>query len=68
MPSITIDEVEYNIEDFTNEATEILNIIQLNQRITNDKDHEIQCLKAIASVKIAELKKLLTGEDTPTDG
>ena len=56
MTTVTIDKVEYNIEDFTEAATESLKIVQANLRITADKEHELQCLKAIGAVKVAELK------------
>ena len=67
MTTVTIDEVQYTIEDFTDSAKELLRIVQANQRITADKEHEIQCLKAIGAVKVAELKQLLTGEEAPSD-
>ena len=67
MTTVTIDKVEYNIEDFTEAATETLKIVQANLRITADKEHELQCLKAIGAVKVAELKQLLTGEEAPSD-
>ena len=67
MTTVTIDEVEHTIEDFTDAAKELLRIVQANQRINADKEHEIQCLKAIGSVKVAELKQLLTGEEAPSD-
>ena len=67
MTTVTIDEVQYTIEDFTDSAKELLRIVQANQRITADKEHELQCLKAIGAVKVAELKQLLTGEEAPSD-
>ena len=73
MTTVTLDEVEYTIEDFTDEAKKVLNLVQHLQSVTGthqlnaDKEHELQCLKAIGAVKVAELKQLLTGEEAPSD-
>jgi hypothetical protein len=67
MTKITLDEVEYTIEDFTNEAKNVLNLVQNLQKITDDHKLNAQCTDALLKVKISELRQLLTGEETPTD-
>jgi len=67
MTTVTLDEVEYTIEDFTDEAKNVLNLVQHLQRVTEGHQLNAQCTDAMLKVKIAELKQLLTGEEAPSD-
>jgi hypothetical protein len=67
MTTVTLDEVEYTIEDFTDEAKKVLGLVQHLQKLTEDHRLNAQCTDTLLKVKIAELKQLLTGEEAPSD-
>jgi|TARA_R110000822_G_scaffold282431_1_gene404004 hypothetical protein len=67
MTTVTLDEVEYTIEDFTDEAKKVLNLVQHLQSVTGTHQLNAQCTDAMLKVKVAELKQLLTGEEAPSD-
>ena len=59
---VTIDEVEYESDDFTDTQKNLLQEITINNNIQSSKNYEIHCLKFTNETLVAKLKEEL---DTP---
>tara|TARA_A100001515_G_scaffold112344_1_gene93483 strand:+ start:8394 stop:8591 length:198 start_codon:yes stop_codon:yes gene_type:complete len=63
MTKLTIDEIEYDIDDFTDEQKAIVNLIQYNDTVVRQLEHELQCVSAVGKMKVNELKQSLGHKD-----
>ena len=63
MTKLTIDETEYDIDDFTDEQKAIINLIQYNDTVVRQLEHELQCVSAVGKMKVNELKQSLGHQD-----
>tara|TARA_R100001082_G_scaffold108479_1_gene83763 strand:+ start:565 stop:762 length:198 start_codon:yes stop_codon:yes gene_type:complete len=63
MTKLTIDETEYDIDDFTDEQKAIVNLIQYNDTVVRQLEHELQCVSAVGKMKVNELKQSLGHKD-----
>jgi hypothetical protein len=61
--TITIDDVEHDVEVMTDEQKTLVNIIHTNKTTANLLNHQIQCVNAIGTVKTEELRQLLAATD-----
>ena len=63
MTKLNIDETEYDIDDFTDEQKAIINLIQYNDTVVRQLEHELQCVSAVGKMKVNELKQSLGHQD-----
>jgi hypothetical protein len=63
MTKLNIDETEYDIDDFTDEQKAIVNLIQYNDTVVRQLEHELQCVSAVGKMKVNELKQSLGHKD-----
>jgi hypothetical protein len=63
MTKLNIDETEYDIDDFTDEQKAIVNLIQYNDTVVRQLEHELQCVSAVGKMKVNELKQSLGHQD-----
>jgi hypothetical protein len=68
---ITIDDAEYAIDEMTDEQKSMVNVIDLNLKVTNSIaaqalqiNHQLDCLKQIGQARIEQLKNSLKSETT----
>ena len=59
MAIITLEETEYETDDMSKEAQDVVKIVETNQQASTILNHTLQCVNAIGSMKIKELKTLL---------
>ena len=59
MTTVSINDVDYDTENMTTKQLSLLNVVQQNNVIANQLDHQIQCVRAIGKVKLEELAKSL---------
>ena len=64
--TITIDDAEHDVETMSEEQKNLVNIIHTNKTTANLLNHQLQCVTAIGSVKVEELRQLLAS--TEQDG
>ena len=62
MAKMTLDDVEYETDDFTEEQNNILQEIQYNNRIQTDMNYKLQGLRSMSESLVAALKQSLTTE------
>ena len=63
MAALTINDKEYNIDDMNEEQQELVKILQQNAIVTNQLDHQLQCVRAVGKVKADELSNLLDADE-----
>jgi hypothetical protein len=59
MAKVTIDEVEYESDDFTDTQKNLLQEITINNNIQSQKNYELHCLKFTNETLVAKLKEEL---------
>ena len=59
MAKVTIDEVEYESDDFTDTQKNLLQEITINNNIQSNKTYQIHCLKFTNQTLVAKLKEEL---------
>jgi hypothetical protein len=64
MAKLTIDEVEYETDDFTEDQNKLLGEIEYNSNVQRQIDYQLHALRSIAELRVAALKHLLTTETT----
>jgi len=62
MTKLTLDEKEYEIEDFTDAQKEMVNILNLGSNSSTLLNHMLQCVTAIQQMKTDELRQSLKGD------
>jgi len=62
MTKLTLDEKEYEIEDFTDAQKEMVNILNLGSNSSTLLNHMLQCVNAIQQMKTDELRQSLKGD------
>ena len=62
MTKLTLDEKEYEIEDFTDTQKEMVNILNLGSNSSTLLNHMLQCVTAIQQMKTDELRQSLKGD------
>lgn len=63
MAKITIDEVEYDSDDFTEEQSKLLNEITYNNNIQTQMNYQLQGLRSMSESLVAALNKSLKTEE-----
>ncbi len=67
MTTITIDNVKHEEADLTDDQKKLVQEVQINQNAITLLDHQLNCLKAAGTVKLAELRKILKPVEEKTD-
>jgi hypothetical protein len=67
MTKVTVDEVEYDTDNMTNDQKNILNVLNKGSNSMGLLEHMTQCVKAIQKIKVNELKKSLGVKDDKSD-
>ena len=67
MTSITIDNVKHEEADLNDDQKKLVQEVQINQNAITLLDHQLNCLKAAGTVKLAELRKILKPVGEKTD-
>ena len=67
MTSITIDNVKHEEADLNDDQKKLVQEVQINQNAITLLDHQLNCLKAAGTVKLAELRKILKPVEEKTD-
>jgi len=60
MAQITIDDIEYNTEDFTDKETALFKEIQYNAAVQKQLTYQLQCVTAVSNNATGQLKDSLT--------
>ena len=64
MAKLTIDEVEYETDDFTEDQNKLLGEIQYNSNVQRQIDYQLHTLRSISESLVIALKDSLTTETT----
>ena len=67
MAKVTIDEVEYDTDNMTDDQKNILNVLNKGSNSMGLLEHMTQCVNAIQKIKVNELKKSLGVKDDKSD-
>jgi len=67
MAKVTIDEVEYDTDNMTDDQKNILNVLNKGSNSMGLLEHITQCVNAIQQIKVTELKKSLGVKDDKSD-
>jgi len=67
MTKVTIDEVEYDTDNMTDDQKNILNVLNKGSNSMGLLEHITQCVNAIQQIKVTELKKSLGVDDDKSD-
>ena len=62
MVKLTLDEVEYETDDFTEDQNKLLGEIQYNNNIQTQMNYQLQGLRSMSESLVATLKNTLTTE------
>jgi|TARA_R110002124_G_scaffold63455_1_gene173896 hypothetical protein len=66
MTKITLDDIEYDSEDFNEKQTGILQEIQYNGKVKNQLEYQLHSVSTVGSILVDRLKTSLVSE-TITD-
>jgi|TARA_R110000751_G_scaffold171516_1_gene277954 hypothetical protein len=67
MTKITLDDIEYDSEDFTEAQTDILQEIQYNSNVKRQLEYQLHSVSTLGAILVDRLKKSLTSETVPKD-
>ena len=67
MAQITIDDIEYNTEDFTDKETALFKEIQYNAVVQQHLTYQLQCVTAVSNNATGQLKASLTTSSSAPD-
>tara|TARA_R110002124_G_scaffold248153_1_gene413251 strand:- start:80 stop:283 length:204 start_codon:yes stop_codon:yes gene_type:complete len=67
MAKVTVDEVEYDTDNMTDDQKNILNVLNKGSNSMGLLEHITQCVNAIQQIKVTELKKSLGVDDDKSD-
>tara|TARA_R110002020_G_scaffold41818_1_gene122936 strand:- start:3650 stop:3862 length:213 start_codon:yes stop_codon:yes gene_type:complete len=65
MAKITLDEIEYDTEDFTEKEVAMLNEIQFNGSIKQQLEYQWRCVSNVGNSLVKELKASLESSSEP---
>jgi|TARA_R110000751_G_scaffold97230_3_gene189217 hypothetical protein len=65
MAKITLDEIEYDSEDFSEEQSQILLEIKYNSGIKQQLEYQLHSVTTVGSILVDRLKKALVSETIP---
>ena len=63
MTKVTIDEIEYDTDNMTDDQKGIINVLNKGSNSMSLLEHITQCVNAIQQLKLTELKKSLEVDD-----
>ena len=63
MGTLTIDDKEYNIDDFDDNQKQIVNILNVGTNSVALLNHIVQCVQAVQQLKTNELRSSLDLKD-----
>jgi hypothetical protein len=63
MTKITLDELDYDTDDFNDEQTQIFTEITYNSNLQTQLRYQLQALEAVANATVGKLKESLTAEE-----
>jgi hypothetical protein len=63
MTKITLDELDYNTEDFNDEQRQLFSEITYNNNLQTQLRYQLQALDAVANATIGKLKESLTAKE-----
>jgi len=66
MTKITLNDVEYDSEDFSEEQTKVLQEIQYNVNIKRQLDYQLHSVATLGSILVDRLKKSLVSDAKET--
>ena len=67
MTKVTLDDIEYDSEDFNDNQKETLRELMHNNSIKVDLEYQLASLGIVAELLMTRLKKSLTAEKTDDD-
>ena len=67
MAKLTLDDVEYETDDFTDEQKQILGEVTYNNNVHTQLKYQMQGMEVMNNMLVAKLKKVLTVETTETE-
>jgi len=65
MTKITLDDIEYNTEDFSEDQTSLLKEIQYNGNIKQQLEYQLHSISTVGNGLVDRLKKSLVSETIP---
>jgi hypothetical protein len=65
MTKITLDDIEYDSEDFSEDQTSLLKEIQYNGNIKQQLEYQLHSISTVGNGLVARLKKSLVSETIP---
>jgi|TARA_R110000803_G_scaffold84786_1_gene151038 hypothetical protein len=65
MTKITLDDIEYDSEDFNEKQTGILQEIQYNGKVKNQLEYQLHSVSTVGSILVDRLKTSLVSETIP---
>ncbi len=67
MAKLTLDDVEYETDDFTDEQKQILGEITYNNNLQTQLKYQMQGMEVMNNMLVAKLKEVLIVETTETE-
>lgn len=67
MATLTLDDVEYETDDFTDEQKQILGEITYNNNLQTQLKYQMQGMEVMNNMLVAKLKEVLIVETTETE-
>ena len=67
MTKVTLDDIEYDSDDFTEDQTNILNEIQYNGNVKRQLEYNLHSVTVVGNILVERIKKSLVGETVPDD-
>ena len=68
MTKITLDDIEYDSEDFSEDQTSLLKEIQYNGNIKQQLEYQLHSISTVGNGLVDRLKKSLVSETIPDEG
>jgi hypothetical protein len=67
MTKITLDDIEYDTEDFSEDQTSLLKEIQYNGNIKQQLEYQLHSISTVGNGLVDRLKKSLVSETIPDE-
>ena len=67
MATLTLDDVEYETDDFTDEQKQILGEVTYNNNVQTQLKYQMQGMEVMNNMLVAKLKEVLIVETTETE-
>ena len=62
MTKITLDDVEYDTDDFNEDQQKLIGEINYNNNLSNNLNYQLSSLKVVSDLLVGKLKKSLSEE------